>query len=415
VTLLQLIIILHALPEKAIEKLPSFQGNNVISAKMHIKAFMRCTNKWCATHDYEDVKMKLFVLSLEDIALDWYEDMSDNKFKMLKDLTDAFIEKWGEKKDHCQLLAALNSIKKNENETMDEFNQKFNELVSSMHTDIKPPNDAILIYYVEAFGGEMRYHLRDKEPLNLKSAQEIAVKIDKNMQASGKSNIPGFSRGSTSRQTEVKDKAVAAAPENKDLNFDPLKVVTEMVKRMEATHATQLSAMQNRLIAMERSQNNRFQPRPNNDTWQRKGLPQDQRPPNQLESNNMVHEEAPPFCRACEDFHDESTCPIFCQINEQGLPQTRNYVDQPRNTNHINNFGESHPLSMDYWLQMQERSEQANKVVEEYDNVTKLYGHKPINEQILEMSRHRGIVYQRKGNEGTDNSQTNFPKVTNPT
>jgi hypothetical protein len=130
----------HALPEKAIEKLPSFQGNNAISAKMHIKAFMRCTNKWCAAHDYEDVKMKLFVLSLEDIALDWYEDLPDNKFKTLKELTDAFIEKWGEKKDHRQLLAALNSIKKNENETMDEFNQKFNELVSSMHDDIKPPS-----------------------------------------------------------------------------------------------------------------------------------------------------------------------------------------------------------------------------------------------------------------------------------
>jgi hypothetical protein len=162
---------------------------------------------------------------------------------------------------------------------------------------------------------------------------------------------------------------------------------------MEATHATQLSAMQNRLIAMERSQNNRFQPRQNNDRWQRKGLPQDQRPPNQLESNNVVHEEAPPFCRACENFHEESTCPIFCQINEQGLPQTSNYVGQPRNVNHINNFGETHPLSMDYWLQMQERSEPTQKVVEEYDNVTKLYGHKPTSEQILELARHKGIVY----------------------
>jgi hypothetical protein len=64
---------------------------------------------------------------------------------------------------------------------------------------------------------------------------------------------------------------------------------------------------------------------------------------------------------------------------------------------------------------MQERSEQTNQVVEEYDNVTKLYGHKPTNEQILEMARHKGIVYQRKGKEGTNKSQPNFPKVTTPT
>jgi len=43
-------------------------------------------------------------------------------------------------------------------------NQKFNELVSSMHLDIKPPAEAILIYYIEAFGGEMKYQLRNKEP-----------------------------------------------------------------------------------------------------------------------------------------------------------------------------------------------------------------------------------------------------------
>jgi hypothetical protein len=122
----------------------------------------------------------------------------------------------------------------------------------------------------------------------------------------------------------------------------------------------------------------------------------------------------PPFCRACQDFHEESTCPVFCQINEQGLHPTNNFVGQSRSSNHINNFGETCPLSMDHWLKMQERCEQTNDVVEEYDNVTKLYGHKPINEQILEMARHKEIVYQRKGREGASKSQANFPKVTNP-
>jgi hypothetical protein len=106
---------------------------------------MRCINKWCAAHDYEDVKKKLFVLSLEDDASNWYEDKPDNSFKTLKELIDAFTEKWGEKREHRHLLAALNTTKKNENETMDEFNETFNELISSMHKDIKPPESAILI------------------------------------------------------------------------------------------------------------------------------------------------------------------------------------------------------------------------------------------------------------------------------
>jgi hypothetical protein len=64
---------------------------------------------------------------------------------------------------------------KNENETMEEFNKKFNDLVTSLPTNIKPPDNAILIYYIEAFGGEMRY----KETTNLKVAQEMATKIRK--------------------------------------------------------------------------------------------------------------------------------------------------------------------------------------------------------------------------------------------
>jgi hypothetical protein len=68
------------------------------------------------------------------------------------------------------LLTALHTIKKNENETMEEFNKKFNDLITSLYKDIKPPDTSIFIYYIEAFNGEMRYQLRDKEPANLKLA-----------------------------------------------------------------------------------------------------------------------------------------------------------------------------------------------------------------------------------------------------
>ena len=60
---------------------------------------------------------------------------------------------------------------------------------------ILPPDASILIYYIEAFEGEMRYQLRDKEPRTLNGAMETVEKIDKNMQSSGKSNLPGFSIG----------------------------------------------------------------------------------------------------------------------------------------------------------------------------------------------------------------------------
>jgi hypothetical protein len=51
-----------------------------------------------------------------------------------------------------------------------EFNTKFNSLVKSLHRDIKPSDVAILIYYIEAFEGEMRYALRDKDPQTIQAA-----------------------------------------------------------------------------------------------------------------------------------------------------------------------------------------------------------------------------------------------------
>ena len=61
---------------------------------------------------------------------------------------------------------------------MEELNKKFREVVKSIHSDFKPPDKSILVYYMEGLSGELRYQLRDKEPGNLKKAKELAIKID---------------------------------------------------------------------------------------------------------------------------------------------------------------------------------------------------------------------------------------------
>jgi hypothetical protein len=62
----------HDIPEKAIDKLPSFQGNNVVSVHSHILSFRQCVLKYCKGHDEEDVQMTLFVYSLEGDAVEWF-------------------------------------------------------------------------------------------------------------------------------------------------------------------------------------------------------------------------------------------------------------------------------------------------------------------------------------------------------
>jgi hypothetical protein len=160
----------HDVPKKAIDKLPIFHGNNAISANSHISSFRSCVEKYCGGHKEEDVKMTLFVYSLEGNVAEWFEDFPANKFNTLNSIIDEFKKRWGDRKEHRFQLGALTTSQKKENETVVEFNSKFNSLVKSLHQDVKPPDAAILIYYIEAFEGEMRYALRDKDPQTLLAA-----------------------------------------------------------------------------------------------------------------------------------------------------------------------------------------------------------------------------------------------------
>ena len=208
----------HQVPEKAIDKLPTFQGNNAISAKSHIISFQRCVDVFCRGHDEEDVKMTLFVYSLEGDVVEWFTDFSAAKFSTLKEILNEFRKRWGDQKEHRFQLAALTTSQKKENETVVEFNTKFNSLVKSLHRDIKPSDAAILIYYIEAFEGEMRYALRDKDPQTLEATQNTAIRVEQNMLEARKSNIPGFSKGSSSKVNgEKKKKDEGQGSSNNDI------------------------------------------------------------------------------------------------------------------------------------------------------------------------------------------------------
>jgi hypothetical protein len=196
----------HAIPEKAIDKLPTFQGNNAISGKSHILNFQMCVERYCRGHDEEDVNMTLFVHSLEGDATEWFTDFSATKFSTFEEILNEFRKRWGDQKEHRFQLAALTTSQKKENETVVEFNTKFNSLVKSLHRDIKPSNVAILIYYIEAFEGEMRYALRDKDPQTLEATQATAIRVEQNMLEARKSNIPGFTRRSSSKVNDEKKK-----------------------------------------------------------------------------------------------------------------------------------------------------------------------------------------------------------------
>ena len=63
-----------------------------------------------------------------------------------------------------------------------------------------------------------------------------------------------------------------------------------------------------------------------------------------LDSANMV-EEVIPWCRPCEEFHQESTCYVANQVMEHGLPEVSNQETNTSEPDHIYMVGQAYPLS----------------------------------------------------------------------
>ena len=114
-----------------------------------------------------------------------------------------------------------------------------------MDNDFKPLDKSILVYYIEALSGEMRYQLRDKELADLKVAQALAIKINANMQALGESNLPSFTRGQAKQESKEKEPMQEAYDKK-------IQELNDKMEAMEATYTNQLKNMRNRVVTMKR-------------------------------------------------------------------------------------------------------------------------------------------------------------------
>ena len=68
--------------------------------------------------------------------------------------------------------------------------------------------------------------------------------------------------------------------------------------------------------------------------YQNKFAQQEPRIPNQLDSAHMV-EEVIPWCRSCEQFHQESTCYVVNQVMEHGILEVSSQETTSSEPDHV--------------------------------------------------------------------------------
>ena len=126
----------------------------------------------------------------------------------------AFKDKYGDKREGKYLVKEFNTIKKRENEIVEEFNQRFNKILRDMTRDYKPPDKTILEQYLEACPIQTQYEIKRAHPNTLAISQSTIEELEKDKKASGKSEILGFERVQIkSKGKEVKEEEFESVKE----------------------------------------------------------------------------------------------------------------------------------------------------------------------------------------------------------
>jgi len=111
----------------------------------------------------------------------WFRSITANSINSSQRLIELFLARWQEKKNPLQILAEYNSMKRNPNETIQEFTSRFNTVYNSIPYDMKPPPGFYLLHYPVAFDPDMAYQLRERDPTTLEEMQRNEINVEANL------------------------------------------------------------------------------------------------------------------------------------------------------------------------------------------------------------------------------------------
>ena len=141
--------VLNDMPQDYLKILPSFNGENEIEAQKNLEVFCSFAENFNVEH--LDVFLRLFLQSLDGEASKWFKTLGDCSITTWEGMEDAFLRKWGEKKDHGHCLIEFNTLKKRHNEGVSKFIKRFNKFYLSLPADMKPHQTIAKVVFVAYF------------------------------------------------------------------------------------------------------------------------------------------------------------------------------------------------------------------------------------------------------------------------
>ena len=80
----------------------------------------------------------MFVQSLDGEARKWFREFPHRSIVDIEALDDAFLKKWGDKKDLLYYHTEFGNLKRKNGESLHDFNKIFNRMYSKIPAEVNP-------------------------------------------------------------------------------------------------------------------------------------------------------------------------------------------------------------------------------------------------------------------------------------
>jgi hypothetical protein len=166
--------------------LPEFTGWNGERADLHMNNFYSYFQLHPVADEAEDVVMILFANTLHGYAREWYYNLPDASITSMDQFEEVFLEKWGIKSEDIPiLLQKFQDIKQRENETLFDFQNRFEGTLYHIPDSHRPEREYVVHHYTHAIWPHLGLPLRKRAPKTLDEAYCMAKEIRDNISSSG--------------------------------------------------------------------------------------------------------------------------------------------------------------------------------------------------------------------------------------
>ena len=104
------------------------------------------------------------------------------------------MKQWGDKKDLLYYHTEFGNLKRENGESLVDFNKRFNRMYSKIPAKVKPTPTSAKLTYANAFDSGFCLLLRERRCATLADMQDVALEVESNIMATEKLKSQSYRR-----------------------------------------------------------------------------------------------------------------------------------------------------------------------------------------------------------------------------